>query len=378
MKRWLPDFLVICAILLVVGYGFAQSWTETLSVVSPFNSVTLSANGQHAIAVPTGNSGFISTNAGNTWRPVTFSVGVSRVAASAVGKNMVGIFDAGGIGYVNVSTNSGNTWVPTRSPYGIWTACACSADGAKLVAALKNGSIYTSTNFGTTWLTNNVPAKWWSCLASSADGTKLFAGALGELYGSTNAGVTWAAAAGLPINAEWYSIALSADGNHVLATGLTGAFISSDAGGNWTPCNLIGVSGASSADGSKLIICNGQVYTSTNFGINWVTNQVTSAVFSGCASSADGNGLLAISGGSVWTYQTIPSPQLGITQSKSNLVISWLIPSTNLFIQQSPDLLSWSSITDQPALNLTNLNYELNITPSNASSFFQLVSQIIK
>ncbi len=94
------------------------------------------------------------------------------------------------------------------------------------------------------------------------------------------------------------------------------------------------------------------------------------------ASSADGNYLVAVvNGGGIWTLQTTPSPQLNLTPASNNLAFSWLVPSANFVVQQSPDLVSWSSVTDTPALNLTNLNNELSISPSNSSGFFRLISQ---
>jgi hypothetical protein len=76
-----------------------------------------------------------------------------------------------------------------------------------------------------------------------------------------------------------------------------------------------------------------------------------------------------------WTLKNTPTPQLNVNVSTNNYLLSWLVPSTNFVVQQSPDLVSWSSITDAPSLNLTNLNNELTISPSNASGFFRLISQ---
>lgn len=385
IKKWLPEVLVTCAILTVVRYGFAQSWTESLSN-APIQSVALSADGKKAMAVPSGDTGYISTNYGNAWQYEPVAVDLSLIAASADGQNMVGVFAAGASAFVSVSTNAGNTWAPTASPKADWRSCACSSDGRKLVAAIYGGLIYTSTNAGTTWKTNSVSVKYWKCLASSADGTKLAAGAYNDqIYTSSNSGLSWAAPAGSPTN-SWWSIASSADGYHLVATGLGGTYISSDAGANWITTNLIGTSAASSADGSRLIVCNvegidglpaatGQVFTSTNFGIDWATNDLPAASWQSVASSADGNELLAGQLSGVWVWQATPSPQLSLAQSSGNLALTWLVPATNFVVQQSPDLISWSSLTDQPALNLTNLNYGLSVAPSNTSGFFRLVAQ---
>jgi hypothetical protein len=65
---------------------------------------------------------------------------------------------------------------------------------------------------------------------------------------------------------------------------------------------------------------------------------------------------------------------MNLAPSDTNYTISWLIPSTNFVLQQSPDLISWSSVTDILVLNLTNLNYELTFSPSNSSGFYRLAT----
>jgi hypothetical protein len=98
--------------------------------------------------------------------------------------------------------------------------------------------------------------------------------------------------------------------------------------------------------------------------------------WSSAASSADGSKLIATPyGNTIYTSQTTPTPQLNINPSTDGIALAWLIPSTNFVVQQSSDLVSWSSITDAPALNLTNLNNELSISPTNSTGFFRLMSQ---
>jgi hypothetical protein len=76
--------------------------------------------------------------------------------------------------------------------------------------------------------------------------------------------------------------------------------------------------------------------------------------------------------GEIWTSQTTPSPQLNLTTSKTNLALSWTIPSTNFVLQQSADLVSWADVTNPPVLNLTNLQNQVTLTPSNSSDFYRL------
>jgi hypothetical protein len=256
---------------------------------------------------------------------------------------------------------------------------ASSADGIKLAAAMYNGLIYTSTNSGTTWLTNNAPTEYWKSLASSADGTKLAAVAYNDqIYTSTNSGLTWTPTSAP--NSSWQSIASSADGKHLVATG-GGTYISTNSGSSWTPISISGNCVASSVDGSKIIICNSgdayghgaQIYTSTNFGINWTSTNIPGKTWYSAASSADGCELLAGENQTgVWICQVTPYPQLNIAPSINNRALSWLVPSTNFVLQQSTDLASWTDMTDTPVLNLTNLQNELILSPTNSSGFYRL------
>jgi len=58
-------------------------------------------------------------------------------------------------------------------------------------------------------------------------------------------------------------------------------------------------------------------------------------------------------------------------------LLSWLVPSTNFVLQQKPDLTTtgWEILTNAPALNLTNLQDEVTLSPTNNSGFFRLISQ---
>jgi hypothetical protein len=45
-----------------------------------------------------------------------------------------------------------------------------------------------------------------------------------------------------------------------------------------------------------------------------------------------------------------------------------------MVLQQSPDLVSWTTLTNLPLLNYTNLEEQLTLSPTDGNSFFQLVS----
>ena len=65
------------------------------------------------------------------------------------------------------------TWAARDSARN-WRSITSSSDGTKLAAVVYNGQIYTSTDSGVTWAARESTRSWYS-IASSSDGTKLAA-----------------------------------------------------------------------------------------------------------------------------------------------------------------------------------------------------------
>jgi hypothetical protein len=281
-------------------------------------------------------------------------------------------------------------------------AIVSSADGDKLVVAagekpafgifpITNGPIYVSTNSGAAWTVTGAPTNYWSCVASSADGTRLAAGTIGVnsqgylelgglIYVSTDSGTTWMRTSA-PTNA-WASIASSADGTKLAAASPISIYTSADSGASWFSNKVPATAWQAitmSADGTKLAALdqNYHVYTSPNFGASWASNSVPQPGWD-MASSADGNELVMISiNGGIWLSQTTPSPLLKIAPTNGNVSLSWLVPSTNFVLQQNLDLTTtnWLTLTNAPTLNLTNLQDEVTLAPTNSSGFFRLITK---
>jgi DNA-binding beta-propeller fold protein YncE len=385
-----------------------------------WDSVASSADGSVLVAVANNNPMlstpggpiFISTNSGAAW---ALAAGAptnglwETVACSADGSKMIAA-GGGGVGSyvfpIYTSSDTGATWVSNNAPVANWQSVASSADGTKLVAAdYRDQVIYTSTNSGAVWTrATNAPKTGWFSVALSADGTKLAAVAFGstKIYTSTDFGVTWITnnvpAGPQGIQSFWSSIASSADGSKLIAAaggnGETGfIFISTNSGAAWklTGTNIfaglaahpwIGV--ASSADGSKLAAVSdeasfpfGVLITSTNSGATWTTNAVPFLDWNAVALSADGAKLVATVGwpsiGPIYVSQTTPAPVLNLSASDNDTVISWIIPSLDFTLQQSPDLLNWTDLTNQPVLNLTNLQNQVALPAPGGNSFFRLM-----
>jgi len=422
MKIFLQAATIFYGLFIAINPTFAQTWTQTSGSNSRWCSLACSADGTKLVAA-TQSYGLIyaSTNLGSTW----FLTGAATdywtsVASSADGVKLVATAALianpafGGAHGVPIytSTDSGTTWLPTSAPSNQWSCVASSADGSKLVAvaAYNNsntdyGLIFISTNSGASWNASSAPTNYWLSIASSADGTILVAGATGGIFISTNSGTAWVSnsiSADYPSGAlpVWVSVASSADG--AILIGIRNLYNSGDGNGprvytstnygsTWTSNNLPDIGTgfvASSADGSRLMASMGHIYISTNSGATWMQNNIPGQMYgwgSGCvASSADGKKLFLALGSddfahpnSIYTCYSPPTPQLNLKPSDTNLAFSWLVPSTNFALQQNLDLTTtnWVTLTNTPTLNLTNLQDEIILSPSNSSGFFRLIAQ---
>ena len=120
----------------------------------------------------------------------------------------------------------------------------------------------------------------------------------------------------------------------------------------------------------------GPIYTSCDFGVTWTANNAPTTYWYSVASSADGSKLAAVvCGGGIYIWQY--TPILSVTLVGSNVVVSWPTNALNFVLEQNSDLTTenWVTLTNQPTLNLSNLQNEVVITPSDSSSFFRLITQ---
>ena len=410
-RTFIRLFLII-GLLATASIVSAQTWMQTSAPTNQYwESVALSADGSKIIATGLLSCYFTSTNSGITWTSnSTHSIAENigswiSIASSADGNKLA----AASLNSVYTSTNAGISWTSNNVPVGTnLISIASSADGTKLVTvvggtpsfgAVGSGYIYISTNSGTTWTQTSAPKKYWSSVASSADGTKLVATTEdynpafdARIYTSTNSGFTWTQTSA-PTNALWAAVASSADGSKLVAVNtahfafVNGNYVcialglvytSTDSGATWVSNNVPNngwQSVASSADGTKLVAIpqSGGIFTSTNSGATWTSNNVNAFPYWAVASSADGNKqVMVVDGGSIYISQTTPSPQLNLTPSSTNLTLGWTVPSTNFVLQQSANLTSWANVTNPPVLNCTNLQNQVMISPSNSSCFYRL------
>ncbi|HEV2437258.1 MAG TPA: hypothetical protein VG077_14795 [Verrucomicrobiae bacterium] len=400
---------------IAVGSTFAQTWTQATASNLNWCSIASSADGSKLVAAGSDSLGFVSiytsADSGASWNLQTNRLGAlsDSIAPSADGtKLFAATYGAGQApSVVYVSTNSGATWVqrfPASSDLG-YASIAASADGNTLVYATEAGlGVFISTNSGTTWelATNasNLSGRQWVGVRCSADGTKMAVeGGVGgntvRLLTSTNSGSSWQMSFSAPGAFGWAS---SADGSKLFVWG-SDLYVSTNWGATWST-NFIGWGGAlagvgngfngglaCSADGSKsvAVLSGGIIKTSPDSGMTWVTNSAPVEEYDYAASSADGSKSVAVSQnqypppyvGGVWVSQSVPMPQLNLASSSNGLAFSWIVPSTNFVLQENSNLTTtnWVTLTNTPALNLSYLNNEVVLSPSNSSGFFRLMSQ---
>lgn len=405
--------IIICSLFPVVNPALAQVWSSNSVPGEDWCIVASSADGKVLVAVSNPGPIYISTNSGAAWSQATNApVGDwQTVACSADGSKIIAAQGGGAgslYGSIYTSPDTGVTWVSNNAPELSWSTVASSADGTKLVAAdYNNHGIYTSTDSGTTWTPAiNSPKVALYSISSSADGSKLAAVAIKYspyIYTSTDFGMAWITnnvpASPQGIQNGWGSIASSADGSKLIAAGGGGIpgyiFLSTNFGAAWTvtATNILPSHGfdewicvASSADGSKLAAVSqstspGEIITSTDSGVTWITNPVPNLTWNAVALSADGANRVAAVGypsyvGPIYSSRTIFAPVLNLASRSNNLALSWIIPSTNFVLQQNSDLATtnWVTLTNAPALNLTDLQNQVMLSASNSVGFYRLAT----
>jgi hypothetical protein len=295
---------------------------------------------------------------------------------------------------IYTSTNSGATWTPAgMPPMGSWNngirSMISSADGSKLFVFYTDGTtnsgVYVSTNWGTTWSLVAGIDEDWSAVICTADGIRLAGitqGSNPQVFVSTNGGIDWLSASAIP-GQTVCSLLSTANGSKLMAADSAGLFISSDWGTTWSETNTTtGGDIVGSADGSLLLgmrlnPANGNydICTSTNLGASWTSNSLPEAPWSWVACSADGNELMVTGTNGIWIAKKAPAPQLDLAPANSQLCFSWFVPSTNMALQESLDLGTWTTLTNCPALNAATLQEQLTLVPGNNKGFFRLVSQ---
>ena len=145
-------------------------------------------------------------------------------------------------------------------------------------------------------------------------------------------------------------------------------------GGDW-------YSVSSSSDGSKLIAVGALktafgIYTSTNYGQNWISNNVPgNDYWMASASSADGSRMYAAAeSGQIYDSQPT-APVLSLNFSGSNLTLSWPATAAGYQLQQNSNIESANWTTATASMVTTNGQNQVIVPTTSGQSFYRLSSQ---
>jgi hypothetical protein len=357
----------------------ALYWMPTTAPQLEWTCVASSADGTTFAAGA--NSGlYMSTNSGETWASNNLpSQGCTSIGVSPDGTVLAAL---DGDAYCYISTNSGANW--QLSPNVRGSFITFSTDGTCL--AVMGQYVFVSTNLGATWTVNSKATAALGSggipLALSADGTEMLIVAVEgeELDYSTNSGVSWFVSFDHP-DETFFTVTSSADGSKLTAAYFSeGIFVSTNAGTNWnlagSPLNTGFWINTASVTGSRLIAAQychaspGGIYTSTDFGATWTSNQAPPQCWQQVACSQDGTRLVAIGDETIYTAQW--PPDLAIQPSGGSIVLSWPAPSTGFVLQECVDLTmtNWAAVPIAPVTS--NYQNQVILPLSTNTMIFRL------
>jgi hypothetical protein len=336
---------------------------------------------------------------------------------------------------VYISTNSAATWSQAALPVASWQRVACSANGAALYATASRtttGSpegIYASADGGATWSPAGAPPPTtngdWGPVACSADGTRVMAGEGASVWISTNSGMNLRLAltldppylhpgdrfvcAGVACSADGRKVAVGTEAGDIYTQVAVATSVDSGATWAWTSATndwlcSIWRPVCVSADGRRLatamldvitpagVLPTGPALVSEDAGASWVEPPGVAdpswsgsvAPWTGLAMSADGSRLIGVfidgfdfSDPGLAVQQAAPAPVIGIRVSAGQLVLSWVVPSVDLALQQSSGIgpANWTDVPGTPVLNYSTLREEVTVPSSGRQMFYRLVSR---
>jgi hypothetical protein len=190
-----------------------------------------------------------------------------------------------------------------------WGALASNSSGTVLAAAVGylSGEIYVSTDSGVTWGVQTALNKQWAGIAMSSSGSAMVASVYnGYLYTSSNTGSTWTQRDSVR---NWGAVASSSNGTILLAStnhtfsGSDFLYLSTNSGVSWSSIgsSLAYISCAMSSNGSIMYATtySGKIYVSTDTGTTW-TPRDSDRFWGGVCCSSDGVTAYATSGNNIY------------------------------------------------------------------------------
>ena len=373
-----------------------------------FSSISVSSSGQY-MAVSASDGGgnvpgsiFISNDYGKTWLASSSSgwnaISLSGNAYYAVAVNNNGIYfynqngDIGNIfsleNNVPLKTNyiikGTDSWTITSAPTNIdWPSIAVSGSGQYMVVVGNNpsttdssGYIYLSSDFGVTWSNKFTYTQNLVGVAISDNGQYMAAVAsgstTGDIFVSSDFGSSWVNKTAASPNYDYTSIAMSSSGQYMVA-GTSSAngdiWVSNNFGSTWVykDYSFSWTSVAVSSDGKYMAACAGpgDIYLSSNSGVNWaaITSITTDYSWTGISMSSSGQYMAACRGGAGKIYR---STDFGVTWTETNAPAdsSW----SSISISGSGQYMAACIDSSADDRIYVSLDYGLNWSPQSGTS----------
>lgn len=219
-----------------VSSDYGSTWTNTFSSGTSNIFVSICLTGKYQTIVSSGDTVYTSNNYGITWKPLDInselyatmpdsqnimyqSVEIFPTAGVALSYN--GLYQTVVAEYIYRSHDFGQTWTNVSNTNGLtennWISIAMSSDGKHQIALESGGDVFTSTNYGVTWTVINddrLLDKEWISASSSATGQyQTIVQQSGLVYCSFDYGVTWAPIDDPNIqNKDFRDVSISSDG----------------------------------------------------------------------------------------------------------------------------------------------------------------------
>lgn len=305
--------------LIIVGRGYLYTSTDGGTtwiqrdapgdgITRTWESVWCSDSGEICYACD-GFKIYKSSNYGVNW------ITIGTIPSDKdLGAEDVAMDSAGDVLYSYISTTQkvykssdyGVTWSNVSPPSGVLLGytlleIACDADGSHVIIADRSGAqkkVYGSSNGGSSWLDITPTGIWsyeyWECVDINFDGSLIYAGAYysdstptgNRLYTSSNFGTSWTEIrpAG-DVNLPWYDVKCNYDGTVVSASTRYKFYVSQDSGTTWydrtpagmtVPCYIF-ISMNSTGDRIVITARDGDIYRSSNYGVDWEKITVVSS-----------------------------------------------------------------------------------------------------
>eukprot|EP01040_Poterioochromonas_malhamensis_P016291 gene16291-18457_t len=206
-------------ILLTVGHSstpyvsldYGSTWTKRSTIQGISNSVAISGNGQcMAYTLSSGIS--FSNNQGASWSTIGPNVECQAVSMDTTGTHIVVAVNAVGLYY---SENSGETFTLQYSNSSAnYDSIAFSGIGSVYAGMTTSPySLLVSSNYGLSWSVASNNTNTFYCLSVSSNGQNIISLIGGQLYFSTNAGVSFTELTSYGCGSE---CAINGDGDFVL------------------------------------------------------------------------------------------------------------------------------------------------------------------